>query len=159
MTTVKILNWVCRSQSKLPHDGLSGCILRWKETSEPFVSSLSLVPLVPYTISPIGTEHHNTILTWIHVVFIKPFVIPRAIESLVDSCQVVLISVNLNMASINVTTEVEESETSTLPQQGAKKASRVVSLEEKRDIRDLLLQGKTNSVARPVVWVTPQFVP
>lgn len=47
------------------------------------------------------------------MLFIKPFVIPRAIESLVDSRQVVLISLNLNMASINVTTEVEESETST----------------------------------------------
>lgn len=97
----------------MPHDGLSGYILKWEKTSEPFVSSLSPLPLGSYTISPIGTEHHNTVLTLIHVLFIKPFVIPRAIESLVDSHQVALTSINLNTASKIVTIEMEESEMST----------------------------------------------
>lgn len=49
------------------------------------------------------------------------------------------------MASINVTIKTEESEWgigTPLPQKVAQRAKMMMSLEEKRDIPDLLLQGK-----------------
>lgn len=68
------------------------------------------------------------------------------------------------MASINVTIETEESEWNTgtlLPQKVAKRAKRMMSWEEKRDIPDLFLQGKRDSFVQVafMVLMNPQLVP
>lgn len=66
------------------------------------------------------------------------------------------------MASINVTIEAEGSEgsTGTIAQQKvAKRVRRVMTLEEKRDIPDLLLQDKPNSSVGCLYGVSESTIP